>query len=94
MANLTQAVLTWNANTELDLTKYRVYFSQVLTSFTSFIDVNAPDTTLTISSGAFTNDGVWYFTISALDSSNNESAKATAVSKRIVRTQGVIRHKR
>jgi hypothetical protein len=82
---LNNAVLTWNANTEPDLAGYRVYFGQQSGLYTSTQALGIVTTT-TLLNTAFNNDGTWRFAISAFDTSNNESALSTIVTKRIVRT--------
>lgn len=72
--------LSWNANVETDLAGYFVYVgraSGVYGSLGSPINVgNVTSYDLTL------NDiGAWYFTVSAYDSSANEGAKATEISK-------------
>ncbi len=91
---LDNAVLTWNANTEIDLSKYRVYYGQFPGLYSYSIDINIPSVSIQLTSNYFNNDGLWYFALSALDTSNNESAKTTAVSKWIVRLVGSFRHRR
>jgi hypothetical protein len=82
---LNNAVLTWNANSEPDLSGYRVYFGQQTGVYTSTQTLGLVTTT-TLLNTAFNNDGTWRFAISAFDTSNNESALSTAVTKRIIRT--------
>lgn len=82
MAN-NNALVQWNANTEPDLVGYRLYYGLFPGSYSGFIDVgNVTSTTL---EAQFNSDGRWYFAISAYDTSNNESALSSAVSKRITR---------
>lgn len=99
---LNNAVLSWNANTEPDFLQYKIYASQSLntagvpdqtipSAFTSTI-TGSP--TITFTAGSFDRDGLWYFAVSALDTTGNESAPCTAQSKRIIRvSNNLIRRK-
>lgn len=78
------AILSWNAATEPDYSNHIVYWGLYSGLYTSQLNVVGTGTTL--SSGSFNSDGLWSFTVSAKDTSNNESAKATPVTKRIIRT--------
>lgn len=88
----TNAVVSWTANTESDLSGYTLYWSLYPGSFTGYpLATGAIPTTTTSyiidSTLSFLpSDGLWYFTVEAFDTSNNRSPKATAVSKRIIRT--------
>jgi hypothetical protein len=82
---LNNAILTWNANTESDLAGYNIYFGQQPGVFTSIHTLGLVTTT-TLLNTVFNNDGTWRFAVSAFDTSSNESALSTLVTKRIVRT--------
>jgi hypothetical protein len=70
--------LDWTANTETDLAGYNVYQS---TDNTTFTKVNTSlITTNSYSVTGLTNDTTYYFTVSAVDTSGNESAQSTSVS--------------
>ncbi len=85
------AALTWNANSESDLASYGVYWGLISGFYPNSANAGL-NTTYTVGGlpNQFTQDGRWYFAITAKDTSNNESAKTTAVSKRIIRTLGHI----
>ena len=92
------ATVSWNANTESDLAGYKVYYGTSartasdpktcsLCGYTSVINVG------NVLSYVFDNltDGVtYYFSVSALDTSNNESVFSTQVSKAIPPAMPVI----
>ncbi len=73
------ATLDWAPNTEPDLAGYRVYHGTASGSYGPAVDVGLA-TTYTISN---LRAGTHYFTVTAYDSSGNESARAVEVSKRI-----------
>ncbi len=85
------AALTWNANSEPDLANYGVYWGFIPGFYPNSANAGL-NTAYTVGAlaGQFTQDGRWYFAISAVDTSNNESAKSSVVSKRIIRTLGHI----
>lgn len=69
--------LSWDANTESDLSGYNVYFGTAAGSYGD--PVNVGNTTRhTLSDLA---DGTYYFTVTALDTSNNESVFSREISK-------------
>ena len=73
--------VSWTANTESDLAGYKIYAgrsSGVYGSAGTPITISAPAT-----SGQVTlNDsGLWYFAVTAFDSSQNESGFSTEVTK-------------
>ena len=77
------AVLTWTANTESDLAGYRVYYGEFPNVLNFSVDVGLTGTpsapAYTIST--FTRPAIWYMAVTAYDTSNNESAFSTVVSK-------------
>lgn len=93
------ATLSWNANTETDLAGYKIYYGTSARTGTNpgsattqplpkcglcgySTSVNVGNVrTYTISS--LTNNTTYYFSVSAYDTSNNESAFSTQVSKLI-----------
>lgn len=90
MATENQATVSWNANTEPDLAGYRVFggqapgiwsFTQSPGLLTSSLIIADPDN----NGFPYNNDGIWYFSVAAFDTSNNLSVLATPVSKRIIR---------
>ena len=97
MALDNQAHITWAANPEPDLAGYRVYWGFNPVTFSPFFSnsINVGNVlTYTISGSSpsqVTQDGKWYFAVTAYDTSNNESAFSTVVSKRIIRTLGHIK---
>ncbi len=85
------AALQWNANSETDLAGYKIYYGTssrtgtdpktcTLCGYSTKVDVGKV-TTYTISS--LTNGQTYYFSVSAYDTSNNESAFSSQVSKYI-----------
>jgi len=88
------ATISWNANTESDLAGYKVYYGTAsrtgsdpktcgLCGYSTNINVGNVRT-YTISS--LTNGMTYYFSVSAYDTSNNESAFSSQVSKLISTT--------
>jgi len=87
MADSSPLSITWDANTEPDLSWYRAYYTMIPLTYAAFSQITAPTVTKLFSMSDFASDGLWYFTVSAGDTSNNESPKVTpAISRRIVRT--------
>jgi hypothetical protein len=85
------ATLQWNANSETDLAGYRIYYGTsartgtdpktcTLCGYATKVDVGKV-TTYTVSN--LTNNTTYYFSVSAYDTSNNESAFSAQVSKLI-----------
>ncbi|MDA3895284.1 MAG: fibronectin type III domain-containing protein [Desulfobacteraceae bacterium] len=67
--------LEWNENTETDFDHYKVYYSTSAGTYDAFIEATDSDyTSFTVSS--LTNSVRYYFSISAVDTSDNESEKA------------------
>lgn len=83
------ATVSWNANTESDLAGYRIYYGTsprtgtdpkvcTLCGYSTKIDVGKVTTyTLTGLNGT----GTYYFSVTAYDTSNNESTFSSEVSK-------------
>ena len=71
---------SWNANTEPDLAGYKLYVGRASGVYTAS---GSPKNMGTATSGTFTIDdnGVWYFALTAIDTSNNESGYSTEVSR-------------
>ncbi len=81
------ATLTWNANTEADLSGYKIYYGTVSRTgttpcanagYTSSINVG---NVLTYTFNNLTDGVTYYFAVSAYDTSNNESACSIQQSK-------------
>ena len=83
------ATLTWNANTESDLASYKVYYGTSprtgtdpktcgMCGYASSTNVGKV-TTYTLT--GLTNGQTYYFSITALDTSNNESSFSSEVNK-------------
>src|SRR5690606_24027142 len=68
----TQVTLNWTANPEGDLSGYRVYGGTGSNPTTLLQTVAAPTTTYTVS--GLTNGTAYYYRISAIDNTGNESA--------------------
>ncbi len=71
------ASLSWDANTESDLSGYKVYFGTAPGSYGT--PVNVGNTTSYTVSGL--SDGTYYFAVTAFDTSGNESGFSNEVSK-------------
>ena len=84
--------VTWNANTEPDLAGYRLYGGQSSTSFSFSADVGLVTTIVIVPQ--LVNDGLWYFAVAAYDTSANESALSSIVSRRVIRTANTLQRKR
>ena len=85
------ATLTWNANTESDLAGYKVYYGTSprtgtdpktcgMCGYASSINVGK---VTTYSLSGLTNGQTYYFSITAVDTSNNESTFSSEVNKAI-----------
>jgi hypothetical protein len=85
------STLQWNANTEIDLAGYKIYYGTTsrtgtdpktctMCGYSTKIDVGKV-TTYTINN--LTNSQTYYFSVTAYDTSNNESAFSSQVSKLI-----------
>jgi hypothetical protein len=83
------ATLAWTANSETDLAGYKIYYGTTartgtdpkvctLCGYTTKVDVGKV-TTYTISN--LTNGQTYYFSVTAYDTSNNESVFSSQVSK-------------
>ncbi len=73
-----QVTISWAANVEADLAGYRVYYGlSALGPFTQLQDVGLV-TSVTITT--FPTYGTLWFTVTAYDTSNNNSAFSSAVS--------------
>jgi hypothetical protein len=88
------ATLSWNANTEADLSGYKIYYGTSartgtdpktcgLCGYSTSVNVGNV-TTYTISN--LTNSTTYYFSVTASDTSSNESAFSSQVSKYISKT--------
>jgi len=83
------ATLSWDAPTQnsdgaplTDLAGYRAYYSKTLGNYGPFMQVNnAGITTYVIDD---LSQGTWYFVVTALDTSGNESDFSNAASKTIL----------
>ena len=78
-----QVTLSWNRNGEADLAGYRVYYGTNPIVMNPLQDVGLTATPLTpsVTITEFPAYGQLYFAVSAYDTSNNESAFSTVVSK-------------
>jgi gliding motility-associated-like protein len=73
----TQIILNWTANTETDLSKYRITYGTNPASLTSTVDVAG---TTTYTNTGLTNGTAYYYQIQALDQAGNISAASANVS--------------
>ena len=69
--------LSWTANSDSDLLKYRVYDGPSTGVYDHSTDVNAPTTTLTIT--GLSDSRTRYFAVSAIDNALNEGTKSSEV---------------
>ena len=88
-AHAGSATLSWNANTESDLSGYKIYYGTspragtdpktcVLCGYSSSLNVG---NVATYTFNNLTDGTTYYFSVSAYDTSNNESAFSAEVSK-------------
>jgi hypothetical protein len=80
-----EALLSWTRNGEADLAGYRVYYGFTVNNLSLLQDVGLTATPLTPSFNAtsFNLYGALFFAVTAYDTSNNESAFSSAVTKGI-----------
>jgi fibronectin type 3 domain-containing protein len=79
---MASAILTWNANTELDLASYRIYRKVGAAPFTLLATVPKPATTYTDSSLPLIDGDITY-DLTAVDTTGNESAHSVSVTKTV-----------
>ena len=75
------ATLHWQANTEPDLAGYRIYYGTSSRSYGPYIPVDKNTTSYTINN--LTEGQTYYFALTAVDTSGNESGYSQEVSKTI-----------
>lgn len=75
------AVLEWNANTESDLSGYRIYRSTTAGQYGAPLATVSRTTTTAVVDNL--QSGTHYFVITAVDSAGNESVRSDEVSKTI-----------
>jgi hypothetical protein len=75
---LETAYIEWDANTEPDLAYYRVYYGLGPGDYLGFTTTT---NTFYLFAGELTQDGTYYFSVTAVDTSNNESDHSAEVSK-------------
>jgi fibronectin type 3 domain-containing protein len=75
------AVLEWNANTESDMSGYRVYRSMTTGQYGAPVAVVSRTSTSVVIDNL--QPGTHYFVITAVDGAGNESARSDEVSKTI-----------
>ncbi|MDP3089754.1 MAG: fibronectin type III domain-containing protein, partial [Nitrospira sp.] len=68
--------LSWNRNTESDLSYYRVYYGTSSRNYSNSVGVGTTTST-TISN--LISGTIYYFTLTAVDTSGNESARSVEV---------------
>ncbi len=73
------ATLHWQANTEPDLAGYRIYYGTSSRSYGPYISVDKNTTSYTINN--LTEGQTYYFALTAVDTSGNESGYSQEVSK-------------
>jgi hypothetical protein len=82
----TVATASWNANTEIDLGGYRVYWGLDPNNYSTSGALTTATLSYLLDSIALSSDGLYSFTMDAFDTSANSSSKVTVVTKRIIRT--------
>ena len=75
------ATLHWQPNTESDLAGYRIYYGTSSRSYGPYISVGKNTTSYTLNN--LTEGQTYYFAVTAVDTSGNESAYSQEVSKTI-----------
>lgn len=70
-------VISWNQNTESDLAGYTVFVTQTRGAYGPGVPVSAPFVSITCEVAGVNQVGQWFVTVSAFDTSGNQSAKAT-----------------
>lgn len=78
------ATLHWRANTESDLAGYRIYYGAQSRSYGPYIPVGKSVTSYTLN--GLVDGKTYYFTLTAVDTSGNESGYSTEVSKTVSET--------
>jgi hypothetical protein len=78
------AILHWQANTESDLDGYRVYYGVQSRSYGPYIPIGKTVTSYTLN--GLVAGRTYYFALTAVDTSGNESGYSTEVSKIISAT--------
>jgi len=76
------AALSWNPSTDSDLASYRVYRSTTPGVYGAAV-ATVPVGTVSYTAAGLAMGNTYYFTITAVDSSNNESVRSNEVSKSI-----------
>lgn len=79
------AILHWQPNTDPDLAGYRIYYGTASRSYGPYIPVGASVTSYTLN--GLVEGNTYYFTLTALDTSGNESGYSVEVSKTISSSQ-------
>ena len=79
------ATLNWTANEESDLNEYRVYYGESSRNYGPYIPVSS-GTQYTVE--GLENGKTYYFAVTAVDTSGNESGFSREVSTRPVRSRG------
>jgi len=74
-----EAILTWKANSEIDLASYRIYRNETPLA-TTLIDTTAPAITTYIDSSLAIYGVTYYYRITAVDYAGNESAFSNEIS--------------
>ncbi|OGZ34073.1 MAG: hypothetical protein A2Y98_03305 [Candidatus Portnoybacteria bacterium RBG_19FT_COMBO_36_7] len=88
------ATLSWNANTEIDLAGYKIYYGTAsrtgtdpktcgLCGYSASVNVG---NVRTYTFSNLTDNTTYYFSVTAYDTSNNESVFSSQVSKLIAKT--------
>jgi fibronectin type 3 domain-containing protein len=79
---ISSATLTWAANTEGDLSGYRIYRATASGAYGAAL-ATVPAGTLTYQSTGLVSDTTYFFVITAYDDAGNESSYSSEVSTRI-----------
>jgi hypothetical protein len=78
------ATLHWRANTESDLAGYRIYYGAQSRSYGPYIPLGKSVISYTLN--GLVDGKTYYFTLTAVDTSGNESGYSTEVSKTVSET--------
>jgi hypothetical protein len=78
------ATLRWQSNTDPDLAGYRIYYGTQSRSYGSPVSVDKSATTYTINN--LPEGSIYFFALTAVDTSGNESAYSKEVSKTMTAT--------
>ena len=76
--------LSWNANTEADLSKYNVYQRNLLTFYKKGRPLISLDKSVTSTKVTVINSRIFYWAITAVDTNGNESGYSNEVNSLLI----------